>query len=403
LANGIWVVTEQMPHVRSVSIGVWVRTGSGSETSKTNGIAHFVEHMLFKGTNKRSAMEIARSLESLGGILNASTGKEISLYTAQVIDQDAGIAIDVLSDLLQNPRFDPHDVELEKSVVLSEIHHAKEDPEEYILDMFYQNIFPDHPLGYFIHGTPENLTQFNRDDLFNYMAGAYTPQQTVFAAAGNIEHQKFVDLVVDSYNPPWNSPTVKARNRLPRPQVGTLYMDAGSVQQAHICIGTQIFGFTDERRYAFILLDILLGGGMSSRLFQNIREKYGFAYAVYTFIDFMKNCGAFGAYMACEPDRVNKSIELLNNEFQKIIKKSIRVSELDRIKSQVRGSIILGLESTSRRMRKIGETEIYQRPHLTLSEVIQRIDSVTVEQVTTLAKEYLNESQLNVTCMTPKG
>ncbi len=402
LENGIRIVTERMPFVRSVSIGVWVKAGTIDETTSNNGISHFLEHLLFKGTTSKSAMEIASSLESLGGSLNGSTGKEFSVYSAQVLDENTDVAIDVLSDLIQNPRFDEKDIELEKNVVIAEINHAQEDPEELLMDLFYQKMFPDHPLGYFIYGSKENVQSFSRDDLALYRESLYTSNHLIFAAAGNIDHETFVDLVSGNISTVSSHPSKNHRiHDLPKQERGLCDVQVNGFQQAHICLGVRTFGFNDERKYPMALMDVLLGGGMSSRLFQNIREKYGFAYSVYSFTDLLKYAGVWGTYMACAEDKAEEAIELLRSELLSLAKHGVAKDELDRVKSQVKGNILLGLESSARRMRKIGDNEYYSSPHLTLNEVLTKIMNVKSDEITDLAQQYFDDSQFCTIVLKP--
>ncbi|MBN2410306.1 insulinase family protein [candidate division KSB1 bacterium] len=401
LENGIRVVTERMPFVRSVSVGAWVLVGSSNETPVNNGISHFLEHMLFKGTQTRTAMEIAQSLESLGGSINASTGKEISLYNAHVLDENIEIAVDVLADILQNSTLAKDDLDLEKHVILAEINHAKEDPEELLLDHFYQNLFYNHPLGYFIYGTPEIVTNLETLDLRDYLESEYTPSRMVIAAAGNIHHDRFVEMVSKAFKQDNNHPNVPVCKFDSPPKIDHSVFELESIHQGHICTGVRTFGYNDERKYALIMLDILLGGGMSSRLFQNIREKYGFAYNVYSFTDIMFQTGVFGVYMACAKDKIEKSIELINLEFNKLKSEPVKNSDLDMIKSQVKGNIILGLESSARRMRKAGESEIYSGRHNTIDTIIEKINNVKPVQLTELANELFQESNFCTTILTP--
>ncbi len=400
LPNGIRVVTERMPFLRSVALGVWVHAGSSNESLDNNGIAHFLEHMFFKGTTNRSAKEIAQSLESLGGGLNGSTGKEVSVYNAYILAEDLGVAVDVLADLIQNSTFTESDIELEKQVILAEMAHAQEDPEELVFDHFYKNLFPNHPLGYFIYGTELNIIRFCRSDLADFMQNNYTPQRMIFAAAGNVDHNHFVELVDKYFHS--HSTTAEA-------QVQPVMMQAEPVttlrvkgfQQAHICLGARTFGYHDPQKYSLALLDILLGGGMSSRLFQNIREKYGFTYSIFSFSDIMAETGVFGAYIACDKHRIAESIDLLKDEVKKIQDGDLSEEELEMIKSQVRGNLIIGLESNGRRMKKIGETEIYNAQHRSVSEIIDLIDAIQPVDVIQLAQTLFTETNTSITVLSP--
>lgn len=402
LENGIRVISERMPYGRSVSIGIWIPSGSRQETPQNNGISHFLEHMLFKGTEQRSAQAIASSLEVRGGNLNASTGKELSVYTALVVDEDMPLAVDVLTDLVQHPTFALRDIAREKKVVLTEINHALEDPEEMVLDYFYQDLYPDHPLGYFIYGTPDNVKSFQRSQMLEILHGWYRPEEMVIAAAGNVDHEAFVaevrqralfaDFTVPGPDPV--APPPRTQNRTGR------YIHS-STHQAHIVIGTRTFAYSDPRKYALVLLDILAGCGMSSRLFQNIREKHGFAYSVYSFIDFMSDTGVFGCYLACDAAKAATGEELLRRELIKLREQGVSAAELEHVKAQARGNIILGLEGSGRRMHKIAENEIYGFGHLTPEETVARVEAVTAEDIFNITREFFSDANLTVTTILP--
>jgi predicted Zn-dependent peptidase len=401
LDNGIRVVTERMPFVRSVALGVWVRAGSGDETLDNNGIAHFLEHMFFKGTTRRTAKEIAQSLESLGGGLNGSTGKEVSVYSAHVLDEHVEIAVDVLADLIQNPKFETSDIELEKQVVLAEMAHAKEDPEELTFDNFYQNMFPHHPLGYFIYGSEENIVKFSQTDLENFRATEYTPDRMVVAAAGNVKHDEFVRHVTFHFSNIKPHEAIQTTSEPLQQLEQFVHLQMDGFQQAHICLGVRTFGYGDKRRYALALFDVLLGGGMSSRLFQNIREKYGFAYSVFSFSDMMSETGILGSYIACDTKKIDDSIHLLQLEIDKIKNGDLTDHEVDMVKSQVRGNLILGLENSGRRMKKIGESELYGMPHRSLDEIVSMVDNVSKHDIEHLAHELFVPNNTSITILSP--
>jgi predicted Zn-dependent peptidase len=349
--------------------------------------------MVFKGTRHRNAREIARSLESVGGSLNASTGKELCVYNAIVLDEHLPLAVDVLTDLLQHPRFAEKEIALEKQVVLTEINHALEDPEEMVIDYLYQSIFHDHPLGFFIYGTPQNVKRFTRRDLVHHLKKSCAPDNMIFAAAGNVDHRQFVRLVQQHQAGIWTGQDATecaplgSFRRINRRTQETL-------QQSHIAIGARTFGCTDPRKYALILLEMCLGSGMSSRLFQNIRERYGFAYSVYSFADLMGVTGVLGCYLGCEARKTDDSLELLLNEFSKLRKRSISSQELEMVKAQALGGMILGLESSGRRMHKIAENELYHGHHLSLKELVERVERVTVQDVSAVIRDYLDPANL---------
>ena len=399
LDNGIRIVTERMPFVRSVAVGVWVHAGSGDESLQNNGIAHFLEHMLFKGTKTRDAKTIARSLESLGGALDASTGKEISFYTAHILNENLELAVDVLSDLLQNPLFDKNDIELEKQVVLAEMAGAQDEPEEMVFDHFYKNVYPRHPLGYFIYGVEENIRRFTRHDLKSFKRSRYAPSSTVVSAAGNIEHDSFVDLIAQShFGSAAGRGEVFDKISLPHVKARTKVTFRGA-QQAHICYGARTFGYGDQRRYVLALLDVILGGGMGARLFQNIREKYGYTYSIYSFAELLSHTGVFGAYLACDKKHIEQSIQHLQIEFDKIKDGDISDEELEQAKAQLKGNIIMGLESSSRRMRKIGETEVFNAEHHSHDEIIDLVYAVEKKEIEELIRKLFDPNNTSITIL----
>lgn len=401
LHSGLRVITEQMDRVRSASIGIWIRTGSVDETEKERGISHFLEHMLFKGTKSRTAKQIAQSIESLGGSLNASTGKELSVYTAHVVDEDAGVAVATLADLLQNPRLAAGDIELERNVILTEINHALEDPEEMAIDYLYLQLFPDHPLGHFIYGSVEHVRSFQRRDFLHYIGRHYTPSRMVISAAGHVEHKKFVRLVEKHFNGSRASVPVAAVPAIPEHYALFQRHSFPTLQQAHIAMGTRICSYSSEDKYGLLLLDAILGGGMSSRLFQNIRERYGFAYSLYSFIDLLSTTGVFGMYIGCEPGRVQQSMELLHKELQRLCKQGVRQEELEMIKTQTRGGLILGLEGSSARMRRIGENEVYCASHLTPAQVVKKIEKLQRRDLGLLIEKYLDPARFSTVLIAP--
>jgi predicted Zn-dependent peptidase len=390
-----------MPGFRSVALGMYIKTGSGNETADNNGISHFLEHMLFKGTRHRSAMDIAVSLESLGGKLNASTGKEISLYSTLVLNEHLPVAVDVLSDMVLHSVFDEREIEREKGVILSEIRHAHEDPEELTLDYLYQHLYPEHPLGYFILGQEETVRSFTRDDLQSYLESQYTPDRIVFAAAGHIDHDRLVDLVRDHTAELQSGQSSRDEPALTSP-LSYQALEHPFLVQSHLAIGTRTFGSNDPRKYSLAFMDVMLGGGMSSRLFQNIREKYGFAYSVYCFADFMQNTGVFCTYVACAPDKAEQTLELIQNEFKALKDGQFKGEEIDRIKAQIEGNILLAQESTSGRMHKLGEREIYDGQHYSLDDILAIVDRINASDVIDIANEFLDPSQLTITVLSPQ-
>lgn len=403
LDNGLRIITDSMPRMRSISLGIWVRSGSVDETDQEKGLSHFLEHMLFKGSKHFTAREIAQSLESVGGSLNASTGKELSVFTAHVVDEHVEIAVRVLSDLLLHPRLASRDIELERNVILTEINHALEDPEETALDYLYLQLYPDHPMGHLIYGSPKQVKSFKRSDFVHYIKKHYTAGRMVVAAAGNVRHPAFVKIVERVFAQQKGGKPAPTIAPVPKTYPRRMVHTFPTLQQAHIAMGAHLCAYTDQDKYGLLLLDSIFGGGMSSRLFQNIRERYGFAYSIYSFIDLLSTTGVFGIYLGCESSKLNRSLDLLNNELALLYRKKIRRQELEMIKSQAKGSLILGLEGSASRMRRIGENEIYGADHLSVQQVLQKIDRLTLQQMGDLIEKYLNPEKFAHTLIVPRS
>ena len=327
--------------------------GGRDENETNNGISHFVEHMVFKGTQTRTAVEIAESLESVGGHLNAFTGKELTCYYGHVLDEHLPRAIQVISDMLANSVYDETEMEKEKRVVLEELNAIEETPEELVHEFFWKGLFPSHPLGLPIIGSKDVISSFNKEDLVNYVGNNYSANRIVVVAAGNVDHNELVKLTSENFTP-FKNAEVASYGKPEMPAAETKVIENGAIQ-AHICLGTHTFGYEDMRKYDLLVLNTLLGAGMSSRLFQNIREKYGLAYSVYSFVDFMFDTGMFGVYIGTDTEKIEKSIELILDELSQLQQKPVPNSELERTKSQLKGNLVLGLESTSGRMSRFGE------------------------------------------------
>ncbi|MEX0736824.1 MAG: pitrilysin family protein [Bacteroidota bacterium] len=395
LPNGARVISERITSVRSVSIGIWIEAGSRDESEKNNGISHFIEHMVFKGTKRRSVREIARSLEAVGGYLNAFTGKEHTCFYARVLDEHAELALDVLSDLVQHPTFPERDLEKEKGVVIEELKNAEDDPDDIIHDYFDRAVFGSHALGRPVIGVEQNLRAFTRTDLMHYLRQHYHPSKMVIAAAGNIDHETLVRLSKRFLNAPGKR-TGSGHSPRVRPKVNKPHREEFQkpIQQAHVCLGTQAYSVTSRYRYPLLVLNTLLGDGMSSRLFQNIREKYGFAYTVYSYVNMMSDAGVFGTYVGTDRSHVNFSIELIMRELEKLRKKPVPKAELARTKAQLKGSMMLSLESIPNRMMRLGSSELYFGELKPIDSIIQQVDRVSQENVLEVANDLLIESRL---------
>ena len=401
LNNGIRVISEEIPYVRSVSIGVWISVGSRDENEKNNGVTHLIEHMVFKGTKKRTARMIAQSLESVGGYLNAFTSKEHTCYYARVLDEHIEKAVDVLSDLILHPEFDKYELEKEKAIILEEIKNYEDEPDEIIHDEFEKLLFNPHPLGYNILGTRESLENLDRKEIENYKRKHYSSDNIIICAAGNIPHQKLVDL---SYK--YFGELKKTRNgykRIP-PKIrkkAEVHKIEKPIQQAHLCYGTYAFNVCDERRFPLLILNTLLGDGMSSRLYQSIREKKGLAYSVYSFANLLTDIGSFGVYAGIDKCKIDLSLLLIEKELEKIKKVPITESELKRTKAQVKGNMVLGLESMSNRMMRLAKSEIYYRKYQSVDSLIEKINKVSIESIQKVANELFDLDKFKLIAYIP--
>lgn len=406
LSNGIRIVTEQIPYVRSISAGVWVDVGSRDESEKNNGLSHFVEHMVFKGTRRYKMNQIAHSLESVGGYLNAFTTKEHTCFYARILDEFLPKAIDVISDLVRFPRFLAADIEKEKQVVLEEIRNIEDDADDLIHDYFDKSLYTKHPLGFPIIGNAANVTRFSRADLVGHMERFYAPSRLVVAAAGNVRHGEVVALIekyLGSMKSPGDIPAAPFRAQIPRSMRQRSEIVEKPITQSHICMGTIGYSVKSKQRYPLLILNTLLGEGMSSRLFQNIREKYGFAYNVYSFANFMSDTGTFGVYIGTDKNNIDNSIGLIHKELGKLRRTPVTKVELRRAKAQLKGSLMLSLENTSNRMTRLGSGELYYRECIPIDEVISRIDAVTIDDVTETAQKILRSDLFSTIIFKPSA
>jgi predicted Zn-dependent peptidase len=405
LGNGVRVVSEEIPHVRSLSLGFWIETGSRNESQANNGISHFIEHMVFKGTKKRNIKEIAQSIESVGGYLNAFTSKEHTCYYARVLDEHLELSMDVLSDIVFAPIFPKKELEKERNVVLEELKQAEDDPDDIIHDYFEKVIFKSHPLGMPVIGTEETIASFQQKHLVQYKTERYTPQNLVIAAAGNLSHEEVVELSQRYIqNMTGGIQTIVSHvHATIEKQNSILNEYYKPIQQAHICLGTIGFNVRDEKRFAMQVLNIVLGEGMSSRLFQNIREKYGFAYALYSFNNMMQDTGSAGVYIGTDDSHVQKCIDLVWKELKSLRKHGISKQELERTKAQLKGSMMLGMENIPNRMIRLGSSELYFGKLIELDTIVQKIDAVTRDEVKETAEHLFNEDRFATVIFHPNG
>jgi len=402
LDSGIRVVSETIPHVRSASIGVWANVGSRDENAERNGISHFLEHMVFKGTKNRSVKEIAQSLESVGGFLNAFTTKEQTCFYARVLDEDLSRAVDVLADITQNATFESDELEREKTVVIEELKNGEDDPEDLIHDHFERALFPEHSLGFPIIGTEKNLLAFTRRDLFSHTSSHYRPSNIVVAVAGNADHGQVVSLVQRSFRHIRQKGSAPKRTVAPRKPSKPVVKDISKpITQAHVCLGTVGYSIRHRDRYPLLVLNALLGEGMSSRLFQTIREKHGLAYTVYSFLSFLSDTGVFGAYIGTDRSKVDDAVNLIHKEFGKLRDKPVSRAELSRTKAQIKGTMMLGLENMTGRMMRLGSGELHFETFVPLDTVLKRVEAVTSERVQRVANDLLIEKNFSTVYVRP--
>jgi predicted Zn-dependent peptidase len=400
LKNGVRVVTERVDQVRSVSIGAWIDVGSRDEAAGEAGVSHFIEHMLFKGTKSRTALEIASSLESVGGTLNAFTGREHTCYFARVLDEHLDKAIDVLSDILKNPLFNRSHLEKEREVILSEIKELEDSPADLAHDHLMSTVWKANPLGRPIIGTAQSVLKLSRAGLVDFMRRNYTSSRVVIAASGNLRHQDLVNETKRKFK--FNSDPPPTRTGDPViPSEPRRMVVKRKTAQAHISLGVPTFPYSDERRYALLVLSNVLGGGMSSRLFQSIREKLGLAYSVYSFIDFFEDAGILGIYMGTHKSNAARVMELVLKEMRRFEKNGLSLTELSDAKHQLKGSLVLALENTSQRMNRLARSELFLRDYLELDQIIDSIDRVKAKDLVGLARELFRPERLSVVALGP--
>ncbi len=395
LPSGLRVLTEAIPAMRSVSFGIWVAVGSRDETGPTAGAAHFLEHLLFKGTHKRGALEISSSIEAVGGETNAFTTKEYTCYYARVLDEDLPLAIDVMCDLVADSVLEPADVETERGVILEEIAMHDDEPGDEVHDLFARAVYGDHPLGRLISGTSDTVTPMTRRQIQTFYRRRYVAPQIVIAAAGNLDHAAVVRLVRQALRgtPLDTEPASPAPHRPAAPAVRTraasTVVQVKETEQAHVVLGCPAIDRLDERRFALGVLNNVLGGGMSSRLFQEIREQRGLAYSVYSYASQYADSGLFGVYAGCAPGRVDEVLELTRTELARTAEQGITEAELARGKGMSKGSFVLGLEDTGSRMSRLAKGELLYGNLMPVNELLDRVDSVTLDDVNTLAADLL--------------
>jgi len=399
LANGLRVLTESMPAVRSASIGIWADVGSSLERHEQRGISHLVEHMLFKGTQRRSAREIAETMDGVGGNLNAFTDKETTCYYAKVIDRHVPLALDVLSDMFLHSRFDAEELAKEQKVVLEEIKMYEDSPDELIHDLFLQTMWSGSNLGEPTIGFVDTVTAATPADLRAHMAHHYAPNSVVVAAAGNVEHEPFVELVAECFAN-FKGASDRFEPDSPSPTPSALVRQKDS-EQAYVVLGSRGLSVRDDRRYALSVLDTVLGGGMSSRLFQEIREKRGLVYTVYSFQAAYRAAGLFGVYAGTSAENVQPCIDVVAEQLAALREIEIGDAELHLAKEHIKGNLTLSLESTSSRMIRLGRNEFALGRQITPEEMEECVDLVSAPEIRQLAQELFSEDQLGLCILGP--
>ncbi len=400
LDSGVRVLTETIPSVRSVALGVWVDAGSRDERPAEGGITHFIEHMVFKGTRRRRGHHINQRMESVGGYLNAFTTKEHTCFYARGLDEHLGRGLETVLDLVVQPTLPSREIEKEKDVVIEEIKMYEDAPEDHVFDFYEEAMYPDHPLGRPVIGTPETVRSFTRDDLERYIGRHFAPDRLVVSVAGHAQHDEVVRhvdrLLKELERAP--SPAEREPSVAYEPTERTVQRPG---QQAHLVMGTRAFGALDPRRTSLSVLNTILGGGMSSRLNQNIREKYGWCYSVYSFVNVQADSGDIGVYIGTDPSRVDRSRTLIERELRKLAESPVSARMLDRAKHQLKGSIVLGLESMSNRMQRLGRVELTYGRVVPVDEVVAEIDAVTPESVREVAEELFAPGRLSTVVLLP--
>jgi predicted Zn-dependent peptidase len=393
LPNGLVVITEPMEHVHSVSVGIWLRTGSRCEPPGLNGISHFIEHMVFKGTTRRTAEDIAREVDSVGGMLDAFTSKEMVCFNTRVLDEHLPKAFDVLADMVLDPKFAEDEIDREKSVILEEIRMTQDNPEDLVHELFTQNFWAPHALGKPILGTPETVSAFSRDTLRTWFKQRYAPNNMVITAAGHLTHAQLVDLVSERFAKS-TSAGADAAEATPQPASHVTLRTKHELEQVHICMGVPALPMTDRRRFGVAVLNNVLGGGMSSRLFQNIRERQGLAYAIFSELNSYRDAGALSVYAGTSLDTASQLVRSVLDEFRRLRDEPLSVEELRRAKDHLKGATLLALEGSGQRMNSLARYHMYFKRHFTAQDLIALLESVTVEDVQQLAREFFQPGRM---------
>ncbi len=389
LSNGVRVLTERLPESRAVSVGIWVATGSRDEPGEFSGISHFIEHMIFKGTENRSALEIAKTFDRLGGFSNAFTSKETTCFHAKVLDSHLDIVLELLADIFLNSTFDPMEVERERQVILQEISMVEDSPDELVHELFNNKFWRGNPVERSILGTPETVSRITSSHLRNHMAGFAAAPRVLVSAAGNIDHESFTRKI-DSLFSGLSNGVCKERRHPPRGNFDCFFKRK-ELEQTHIMVGLNGPSSVDPERYPALLMNVILGGSMSSRLFQEIREKRGLAYAVYSFVSTLQDAGFLGIYAGVAPENTCKVISLIRKELERLASEEVSQAELSAAKDNIKGGILLSADNTDSRMTRIARNEIDLGDYVSYEEVVEKIEAIDAGRIRQCAERYLSE------------
>lgn len=393
LPNGLTIITESIPYVRSISLGLWLDVGSRDELSVSNGISHFVEHMVFKATKNRNASEIASFLESVGGTLNAFTSREQTCYYAKFLDVHLDKGVEILSDLVNNASFSNSDIEKEKKVILEEISDIEDSPGDLVHDFFAATVFGNHPLGRPIMGDRKTVKNMNRAKILRYVGKHYRSNKMVLAACGNLDHDVLLDLAEKYFG---NLSPVEYKNGRSKPSIKPIYKSFNrKTAQTHICLGLRALPFNHKSRPAMLILNSILGGGMSSRFFQRLRENLGLVYTVFSYVDFFADLGLFGIYLGTEKKNVKNVLSAIKMEIETICTEKLTPDELRNAKEQLKGGLVLGLENTSNRMNRLAKHEFLAERHISIDETIAGIDAVKADEIIEIARLFFEEKRFS--------
>lgn len=399
LKNGIRIISEKLDHFRSVSFGIWIGVGSRDETEEQNGISHFVEHMIFKGTGTRDSRQIALELDAIGGLSNAFTSSEYTCFHSRVLDKHLFTLVDILSDIFLHSIFDPTEMDRERQVILQEINMLEDTPDEHIHVLFSNLHWMNHPLGMSVLGTPVSVSSIHRKNILNHMGRFYTPEQILLVAAGNVDHDELVEYVRPMFEQILPSDAVPDRT-IPLNHAG-VSCHQKDLEQVHVCLGGIGPTLSSNQRFPGAVLNTILGGNMSSRLFQEIREKRGIAYSVYSFLVSYVDAGLLGVYLATEPKNVNQALEIIQREIRRIQKGDISKSELAATKEHLIGGILLGAESTDSRMMRLAKNEYVYGQYVSYEDIISVVEKVTLEEVVAVAKESFQNDRVSLVTLGP--